>query len=94
MYVLENHVSLNWSLSAFIPQGQVFRFPVVMSVCGCVCVCVVIERMSVREGDMSASIIQGIVVLCCVYGKREREGQGGLRARERLGGAKKSSTKR
>lgn len=55
------------------------------------------ERMSAREGDMSASIIQGIVVLCCecLWEERRRRGIVGERERrERLGGAKKSSTKR
>lgn len=95
MYVLENHVSLNWSLSTFIPQGQVFRFPVVMSVCVVVCVCVVIERMSAREGDMSASIIQGIVVLCCecLWEERRRRTRGNESKRE-VGRGKKEQQNR
>lgn len=60
-----------------------------------VCVCVVIERMSVREGDMSASIIQGIVVLCCecLWEERKRRTRG-IESKREVGRGKKEQHKK
>ena len=70
VYALYSRVILNWSLSAFIPQGQAFKFPMIISVCVCtVRVCLYVCVRERETGAMSASIIQRIAVLLCVAPK-------------------------